>query len=105
MRVDARRKHTRDRARAAARHGELPAGGRTVAQGVPIRVPSAEPVPREIAEGAEMFAIESNSALALFAIAGLQLRPLFRVRPRIERILHRRLALLQQGEPGLHTIE
>src|SRR5258706_14413492 len=98
MRVDACGEDTTDRTQTAAGDSELAARGWSVAQRISVSVPAAEAVLGEVSEGPEVFAVEFDSALRLFGVARLQIRP-FRgkigtggLNPRIEGFFHCGLA-------------
>src|SRR5207249_7077086 len=109
--VNAGRKDPGDGTRPAARYGEFSAGGWAVQRYVSIRVPAAKAVSGQVSKGTEVLAVESNAALRLFGVAGLQLAPLLcdigtgGLDPWIKRVFHSRLLFFKQSEPGLDPVE
>src|SRR5947207_10479468 len=74
-------------------------------------MPAAETVPADITERAEMFPVERGPALRLFRVPRVERGPFSReigaggLNPRIQRFFHYRLALFEQGQPRLNTLE
>src|SRR5260370_1682934 len=75
-------------------------------------MPAAETVPGDITERAEMLPVERGPALRLFRVARVERGPFSReiggaggLNPRIQRVFHYRLALFEQGQPRLNTLE